>query len=287
MEQRQYDDSENKHSLREAFLGAHDSLITAPFETKFQLRCQQLGISAADHEQPLYWEIMAQYQAEKAQDESLSGLESYAQTLASYTPSAILHKQALESSHLTRDERHMHKEALSGYNTFLREFAGNYPDISATELLTELLRVTQVTVAENSNSLQAHADTYLRGAIHGAQHELGFKSILDQAVIDYPGLSYRTTTVEEDLKGGDYVITLPDGKEIIVDVKASLDQIDGKNSGNTGSYFHVTADGQLVILSCLTNAELGAHFTVPEALAKARVVAVMGALFQASIHVAA
>lgn len=277
MERRQFDDTKNKQTLENAFSGARTALINAPFEPAFQQLCQTNGVHAGDHQEPVYWELMEQYQWDKSQDETLSGFESYAQAIAGCTPNAIMHQIALNSNH--SEQAHNHKIALSGYNTLIRDFAANYPETSVIELTSQLQKVAHVTIAGDSRRVQTEADYLLRNILRGAQHELGFRSILDAS-----GLDYRTTSVEEDLKGGDFIVTMANGKEIKIDVKASLSEIDNKNKGSNNLPYYVSNTGNLVIFSCLTDTNFGDTFSINKKTAELRVPILIGALKDALKH---
>lgn len=266
----------NKNDLQNAFFTAKNALEDAPFETDFQQLCQARGLNPTDQDSPDYWQLMSHYQLEKSKDEKLSGFESRSLVLAAATPDAVIHQLLVDES-FSRDEKIYHKTALSQYNSLVRDFAANYSDISASGFTTELQKVAHVTVTGHEKRIQSQADYLIRSVVRGAQHELGFKSILDASE-----LKYRTTTTEEDLHGGDLVVTIPDGRDIKVDVKASLSEIDKHNRGSNGQPYYINHRGDLVIYSCLSESDFGDTFDISDETAESRVPIVLGALFQAS-----
>lgn len=269
-------ETENKNDLQTSFSSARRSVETAASDLEFRELCRSNGIDPSDRHNPAYWAMVAEREWSISQDENLSGFDAYTHVVAGSTPDAIMHSLALEHR-LSWQEAHDHKAALSRYNSLIRGFAADYPDLSAVALKTELQRTAAVTVASESKRIQSEADYLIRSIVHGAQHELGFKAILEAS-----GLPFRETTDEEDLKGGDYIVTLPDGSDIKLDVKASLSEVDKKNHGSNGQPYAINREGDVVIYSCLSESELGDSFSIDKAIAESRVPIVMGALFQAS-----
>lgn len=267
----------HKYNLDEAFSKAESDLLNAPLELEFQQLCITQNISVSDHKNPAYWGLIAQYESDNAQDPYITSFESDVLIVAANVPSAVLHQHALDIP-LPHDKTHVHKLALSTFNGLVRAFASSYPDISASTLTLALQRVANATVAKNDRRKQKVADELMHGIVRGAQHELAFEDILQQAALQYPGLTYRKTSIAEDLKGGDYVvIPVIDGPEIKIDVKSSLNSIENSRDGSE-SPFSIDHEGDIVIYSLINP---GDSFEIDPETAASRVHFIVTALQQA------
>lgn len=267
----------HKNILYEAFSKAESYLLNAPSELEFLQRCIAQNISVSDHKNLIYWELIAQYESENAQNPYITSFESEVLIIAANVPGAVLHQHALDIP-LSHDKAHAHKLALSTFNGLVRNFANSYPGMPASALTSALQQVAKATVAKNDRLKQKVADELMHGIVRGAQHELAFEDILQQAALQYPGLTYRKTSVAEDLKGGDYVVVpVIGGPEIKIDVKSSLNSIENGRDGSENP-FSIDHEGDIVIYSLI---DPGDSFEIDQETAASRVHFIVTALQQA------
>lgn len=276
METRHYDENKNKN-LNEAFDSATEYVKGLAYDPGFQSYCAEQQISN-DQSSLEYWTTVAEFQQANV-DPDADPFDSYVQTIVAATPDAILRNTILDEKRVKYHEAHGHKQVLSYYNSLIRNFVDTFPDTKASELAANLKSAALSTVAKDSRHLQSKSAELTKAIVRGAQHEAAFGAMLESL-----GFPYRTATLEEDLKGMDYVVEVPGlQKPIGVDVKASLSEIEAKNHQSDGSGpFAFGRDGNLVIWSMVTDAELNDGFVVPEQIVAERAPLVMGGLFQAS-----
>lgn len=276
METRQYDENINK-KLDNSFDKATEYVKAFAYDHEFQSYCAENNIGS-DQASPNYWTAVAEYQ-QATLDPEADRFDSYIETIVAATPDAILRNTKLNEKHVKYREAHAHKQVLSYYNSLIRNLVDTFPDTKASTLAANLKTVALATVAKDSRHLQNSSAELTKAIVRGAQHEAAFGSILENL-----GFPFREATLEEDLKGMDYVVELPGmDTPIGIDVKASLSEIEAKNhhSDNSGP-FAFGRDGNLVIWSMVTDAELNDGFVVPPQIVSERSSIVMGGLFQAS-----
>lgn len=118
------------------------------------------------------------------------------------------------------------KRMVSGYNGQIRDFAESNPDVHVSDIKDSL-----ETTLDLFASYEKHAaiKQSLNAILVGAQHEVAFGQVL-QELKDRYGYDFRPATADEDTGQGDarykgkffdYVVTTPDGQELLIDVKAS------------------------------------------------------------------
>ena len=276
METRQYDEHIHKnldHSFDKANTYVKGLATNPEFQT--YLANQQIE---DDRSSLAYWSAIAEFQ-QANQNPEAEPLDAFIETIVAATPDAILRNTILNEQRLNYREAHAHKEVLSYYNSLIRNFVENFPDTKASELVANLNTTALNTIATHSRHLQRTSDELTRAIVRGAQHEAAFGDMLASL-----GLPYREATLEEDLKGMDYVVELPGlEKPIGIDVKASLSEIEAKNHHSDASGpFAFGRDGNLVIWSMVTDSELNDGFSAPQEIVTERSSLVMGGLFQAS-----
>ena len=276
METRQYDEHIDKN-LDKAFDKATEYVTGLASDPEFQSYLADQHIDD-DRSSLGYWTAVAEYQQATLGPEA-DQFDSFVQTIVAATPDAILRNTTLNEHRLNYREAHAHKEILSYYNSLIRNFVDTFPDTKASELVANLNSAALSTIAKSSRHLQHTSAELTKAIVRGAQHEAAFGSMLESL-----GFPYRAATLEEDLKGMDYVVELPGlDKPIGIDVKASLSEIEAKNHhSDSAGPFAFGRDGNLVIWSMVTDAELNDGFIAPADIVTERSPIVMGGLFQAS-----
>lgn len=263
--------------INETFDAAIDNIKTLRFSSEFQAHCASEGIdTSADSLE--YWSAASDYMQAGIDTEG-DPMAAHIQTIVAATPEAILRNTVLnEGGRLKYKEARAHKQMLSHYNSLIRNFVESYPHTSASGLIANLNSTALATVADGSRHMEQVSHELTKAIVRGAQHEAAFEMLLRQC-----GFPYRAATIEEDLKGMDYVIEVPQlDKPIGVDVKASLSEIEAKNHHSDSSGpFAFNREGGLVIWSMVTDAELNDSFVIPKDLIEQRASVVMGAIFQA------
>ena len=221
-------------------------------------------------EQP-YWINLNNYVRKMVRDsppESESDrLQAHTLQLLAATPNFIFAQTALSQ----RVEKNLtDRAAASTYNGLIRDMATSYPGLTASGLSRALANGLQATMKFNAPPLPLAAAQVNR-CIRGAQHEMAFGAFLSGA-----GLAYRTTTVSEDLKGIDYVVSMY-GQELPVDVKASLSEVEANNSQGV----FAIRRGKVIMFSMIKDAELHDSFFLPPEIIAQRAPAVAMSLDEA------
>lgn len=245
-----------------ALANAQEVVARLQLDSSFHAACAEATIHPLrDRQTPEYWHAFRMYvggRVDAAKEAGKDTLQMDAIELLAAAPSYLLEQQKLtKGSFEDIQERRYAKEIVSWYNGMIRGFAQNYPETSASSLTTKLLTTVSETV-HTPNDRNA-AGQCLKNTIRGAQHELAFGQVLG-----HTGIPCRSTTVEEDLKGLDYVVG--EGKHAIgVDVKASLSEVESRGSERL---FAVKPNGNVVMYSMVLDAELHDRFFVDDQLAK-------------------
>lgn len=227
------------------------------YDPAFLAALTHAGVSVDGSDPSAYWRVMAEYTARQTGANSeLSPLEKETTQLIGYLPNALLQGYHLkhQKNLLSDAEVKSAKRTACTYNNLLKDFVRKHPQ-GADQLKASLLNGVLLTVGGDSYDFNEFADKALDDTLRGVKHEIGFGAILDAL-----GVPHRDATIAEDLKGRDIVITF-NGLEIGVDVKASLDQIDGKNHGSDGKPYAVKPSGDLVMFSMLLDKDFEGSFT--------------------------
>jgi hypothetical protein len=231
------------------------------YEPEFHEALTKAGIDLDDPDPSAYWQKMAEYTARQTGSGSeLAPLEKETTQLIGYLPNFLFQKYQLahHDGLLSDTEVRSAKRTACTYNNLLKDFVRKYPQ-SHDHLKASLLEGVLQTIGGDSLDFSAYADKTLDETLRGVKHEVGFGAILDSL-----GVPYRDANISEDLKGRDLVVTF-NGYEVGVDVKASLDQVDGKNRGSNGSPIAHKPNGDLVMFSMLLDKDFGDAFTPSEA----------------------
>ncbi len=274
---------ENKNeTLDTAFDAAIDDIKSLRFSPDFQAYCAEQNIKESPRSLE-YWAAVAEFQQTTIDTES-DPMLAHIQTIVAATPDAILRNTMLDEQQFEYKEAHEHKKVLSHYNALIRDFADSYPDTSVSGMIANLNNTALATVAESSRHMQRSSQKLTRAIVRGAQHEAAFGALLQ-----HTGFPYRPATIEEDLRGMDYVVEIPELKDPIgIDVKASLSKIEAKNHDtDDNELFAFSPENNLILWSMVTDAELADRFTVPPELIEERTAPVMAGLFQAGNRKAA
>ena len=227
------------------------------YDPAFLAALARAGVSVDGSDPGAYWRVRAEHTARQTGANSeLSPLEKETTQLIGYLPNALLQGYQLkhQKNQLSDTEVKSAKRTACTYNNLLKDFVRKHPQ-NADQLKANLLNGVLLTVGGDSYDFNEFADKALDDTLRGVKHEVGFGAILDTL-----GVPHRDATIAEDLKGRDIVITFG-GREIGVDVKASLDQVDGKNNGSDGKPYAVKPSGDLVMFSMLLDKDFGGSFT--------------------------
>lgn len=236
---------------------AADRVREQAYEPEFHAALTRASVDLDRSDPAAYWRVMAEYTARKTGANSeLSPLEKETTQLIGYLPNALFQGYQLkyQKNLLSDAEVRGAKRTACTYNNLLKDFVRNRPQ-DADQLKANLLDGFLLTVGGDSYDFNEFADKALDDTLRGVKHEVGFGAILDTL-----GVAHRDATITEDLKGRDIVLTF-NGQEIGVDVKASLDQVDGKNHGSDGKPYAVKPNGDLVMFSMLLDKDFEGHFT--------------------------
>ncbi len=267
--------------INNALGNAERTLPRLQQDPSFHLSCVNQGIDPLKDTASLpYWYAMSAYVNERtttAQENGADPLTMDALRLIAAAPATLLeaHKLSTRSFHDFHDRRHA-REITSAFNGQLREFGYRYPETSVKGMTTALLGTTAQVLP--SREQRAAATYQMKAHIRGMQHELGFGQILMQA-----NIPCRETSLSEDLKGLDYVLTIGTGakqRAIGVDVKASLSEIESHGSNQA---FAKTADNHLVIYSMIHDSEFADRFFISEQLAQEKAPALIVQLQRAKV----
>ena len=228
------------------------------FDAAFQARLAAERIDIESDDPDRYWGAVASHTEQLLDEEQLSPLERDSLAVAANLPHALLNQYYLDHYQDSMDYRQKRaaKETVCGYNGLLKHYVTAYPQ-PVDRLHQSLLGVTLETIGTDSADFTAHAEKTLRDVFKGIKHEIGFAQILDTFPEDV--ISYREASVDEDLKGKDLIVRYK-GREIGVDVKASLSEVDVKNRGSNGTPIARKPNGDLVMFSMLLDPDFKGGF---------------------------
>lgn len=243
-----------------ALAAASTKVAELGFDPAFQDYLVHRGVRPDTDDPEMYWGAVADYTEEMVTNPELSApLERDSLALVANLPHALTNQYHLDHYRNSMDYRQKRQATtvMCSYNNLLKQYVTMYAP-QAEQLHEALLGATLETMGDDSADFTRHAETTLRDIFKGIRHEIGFTRILDTLPAEI--VSYRDATVEEDLKGKDVVLRY-EGREIGIDVKASLDQVDGKNHGSNGTPIAHKANGDLVMWSMLREADFNGGFT--------------------------
>jgi hypothetical protein len=267
-----------QHEIIAAFGDAQQAIYKMTIDAQFQLRCATNNVDPyEDMDKPAYWDTVAEHaeaMVARTRERQVDSVRLSAFQLLACTPSYVFQQDAIDNeAHRNSVERHQGKRVMSYYNNLIRNFGANYPETNTTDLSVALLNMTNRAI--ESPTLQRNAVNQIRQTIRGAQHELGFGQILE-----YTSRDYRTTAVDEDLKGIDYIIGGNDAPELRVDVKASLSEIE--HLSGRGMAYAVKRDGKIVMYSLIKDKEFHGTFQIGEASAQEKASTLNTLLYEAA-----
>lgn len=261
-----------------ALRNASSRVAELGFDQDFQQFLVDKHIPIDTDDPDIYWGAVAQYTDMLLTDPSLAPLERDSLAVAAYLPLALTHSYYLErhADQLQPGQRRAAKETASTYNSLLKHYVTAYPQQSDA-LQHSLQSAVLETMGADADEFTRFTGQHLAARLRGVKHEIGFSKILDAL-----GLPYREATLQEDLKGKDLVIAYR-GRDIGVDVKASLDQVDGKNRGSNGTPVALKPGGDVVIFSMLRDADFQGAFE-PDPARVAEIAPAAGAILQRALN---
>jgi hypothetical protein len=269
------------HTLESAFKAALENFRSLQTEIGFNELCHERSVDLTDTGHRHYWAAVADYaaiQSEEAEDNGLPERVAILNELIASTPDYIFKQDFLDRhSHDHGDHHAVHeaKEVASYYNGLLRLAAEDWPDLTVASLLSSL---TEATRAIGNHHIRAQAPNQLVAAIRGAQHEVVFGQLLE-----HTDRTYHKTSLHQDLKGVDYTVANPEGREQYIDVKTSMHDI-VKYGGNFDRPYVVEADDHLIVYSLVHDDELNGNFYLPDDLAARHGARLQRLLDEALLH---
>lgn len=236
---------------------ASTAVAELSFDQAFQGYLTEKGISQDTEDPAAYWEAVATYTDDYLADhEALSQAEKDSYALIANLPIALTNSYYLRQygAQMNYRQRRAAKEVVCSYNDLLKHYVTTY-SVQSDQMSNHLLNATIETMGGDSHDFTDHAEKEINDRIKGMKHEIGFTKILDSL-----GVSYRSATIDEDLKGRDVIIQF-NGREIGVDIKASLSEVDVKNRGSNGTPVAIKPNGDLVMFSMLLEGDFKGGFT--------------------------
>jgi hypothetical protein len=179
------------------------------------------------------------------------------------TPLFVYAQSKLDASrNLSSKEKINYKSIASEYNALLRDFMSYYPDSKISDLENYLLdsalyvSAFDQDISKASVSINNTIKPALRGALHEYCVEQQLQYLVENGQID----NYRTSSVAEDLKGIDFIAVTVNGKQIKLDVKASLSEIEAQSHKQSTAYHY---DGnKTIVYSLARDAEFKGKLTL-------------------------
>jgi hypothetical protein len=213
---------------------------------------------------PQYWHAVADFgrgRINRMREQYGDNVKLRAFELMVTTPEYLFAQKALKNpAHRYTPEGEQDLQTTIAFNEQLRDFATTHPELRANK--ANAMMLTMVSMAIEDKPVRQAAAQIATGAIRGAQYELGFGQLLEAA-----GRKFRKGTREEDGKGIDYVVQGSGGRELHVDSKASLTEVN--NRGSEGAYA-IKPGGKIVMYAMLQDHDFGGRFFVPPSLAVER-----------------
>lgn len=266
------------HQAAEALLSAEEAIYSLVEQPAFAEACLQRGLDPnASVDTTPYWELVGDFALHDIAQRRAAGEPEVTLTafeLIALTPSFLHTEAALQHDQgSSREDMHDHKARASYFNGLLRYFGSNF-DARASELSQAMANVADIAGLSGPDT-----DDEIRSVVRGAQHELAFGQILA-----HTGHGYQPADTEQDLKGADYTIEL-DGDRLLVDVKASLSEIEAL--GGEKSAFAIRwprnrhQEAVIVMYSLTQDADFHDSLAIPDQLAAERAPVLTNLLAQA------
>jgi hypothetical protein len=150
-------------------------------------------------------------------------------------------------------------ERTSKFNHLIQSFAEDFPAVSAYDLSTAMLNVTNMMT--RNKMVHHEAQGAVNRIITGAQHEIGVKKLARAA-----GRHVIDATIEQDLSGTDLFISGRMSHDMLnVDAKASP-RVDPSTRHRGLPY--IIDKGRIAIFSTLISEDFGGLVVVPDSVAK-------------------
>lgn len=242
--------------IDKALVSASTAVSELPFNEDFQVYLSEKGVGMDTADPAAYWEAVASYTDNYLDNhETLSQTEKDSYVLTASMPIALTNSYYLQNHgpQMNYQQRRAAKEVVCSYNDLFKHYVTTYP-VQADQMSHQLLSAVIETMGDDSRDFTDHAEKEINARIKGMKHEIGFTKILDSL-----GVSYRSATTDEDLKGRDVIIQF-NGHEIGIDIKASLSEVDMKNRGSNGTPVAIKPNGDLVMFSMLLENDFNGGF---------------------------
>lgn len=257
---------QNPSSIQEAFYNAEESIYNITERPEFAAACLERNLNPIKSvDTRPYWDLVANFALKDiaSRQSAENTLEDAAFELLALTPSYLYAADALHKHDYHPSQRQGLREQLSYYNGLLRHLGGEFEGIHASDILQATLNVADI--AQLSGQ---HTQFELQDTIRGAQHELAFGQILQQA-----GFAFESADVDQDLKGIDYLVGVA-GKTLQIDVKSSLNKIENLGESNLPYAIKPAHNPHekpvILIYSMIQDAEFHDTFSIPEEIAASR-----------------
>lgn len=252
--------------IQEAFQGASQLLYKFTADPRFHAALIDRNIDPYDDAgSENYWAVAASRAhrfVEEARDKQGDSLKLRAFELLAATPRFVFNQHTLDTTPAHGNARHESaRQSACKFNNLIRDFAEAYPEVKPSTMELNLVKVTHMAVG--SHSLQQNAATYIRAAIVGAQHELGFGQLLDAT-----GRQYYHGDINDDLHGADFKVASNHRRDqlISIDVKSSLYSV--HNKGHTDKPYSINNNRNVTMYSMLRNSDFHDSFYVSEGIVK-------------------
>lgn len=206
--------------------GAIDTLDALTTSDSFLLYLQQQNIDTTDDSSPEYLRGVYDFSQEFLRDIPNEERNSSHILLELMAIAPYASQSALELNRKTRmpnKEYHAAKDATVKFGMIMANYMEQNPGVSIDSLTDALAAGASAYSHEDPNDIHAT----VRDKVRGARVEYAFGELMSQQ--DF--LAIRRGTEVEDRKGIDFVATLPDGRKLIIDTKASLDKVAEENGG--------------------------------------------------------
>ena len=148
--------------------------------------------------------------------------------------------------------------ALKHQAVWYNQMLNDYMYINDGESFSAIAQATTEQTLDHFPSHTHQAATTMEGILRGARTEAATRHLFDDAAIPY-----RPATAEEDLRGADVMLTMPDG-EYAIDIKKSLDQLAENDGGydfeENGKFYSIAHHGnhkKILLFPGFTESDLG------------------------------
>jgi len=258
--------------IAQAFATAQDDLRTLTFDKDFHKDLDTHGMPDPFDAigTPRYLAVLADYSRTHLDtlinsDLKVDRLRLHTLKLMASVPTFLHAKYALDSgAKLNPVQVHSARLKVSRFNGQVAEFVTAYPQARVEDVSKALLGSVNATV-ENKRVREASFGMLSR-TLFGIRHELAQGQLLKH-LQETTGRQFRTTTIQEDLEGADYIVQGDRVPTLILDVKGSSNQ--ASQSSNYNGYYAIDR-GAIRLRSLLSEQDFRGKFFVPEQVAAAR-----------------